>query len=138
MGRRFSGSSKKVQSRFGLRVPEVIVKQSHKTLLLWVLLILMFVAIWQFLQPPDRKQNVAFSEFLNEVHAGNVEQITIKEQKYVFRVRATESTKAFVEKETKGPQVDGKLLESFKPTAPDKADKVPRILFEDEESNPLW
>ncbi len=118
-------------------------KQSHKTLLLWVLLILMFVAIWQFLQPPDRKTNVAFTDFLKEVHAGNVEQITIKDgshsmPKYVFRVRATDTTKAFVEKETKGPQVDGKLLDSLKPTAPDKADKEPRILFEEEEGNPLW
>ena len=62
-------------------------KQSHKTLLLWVLLILMFVAIWQFLQPPDRRPNVAFSDFLNEVHAGNVEQITIKDKKFPVTIR---------------------------------------------------
>ena len=30
-------------------------KQSHKTLLLWVLLILMFLAIWQFLQADGAK-----------------------------------------------------------------------------------
>jgi hypothetical protein len=29
------------------------VKQSHKTLLLWVVLIFMFLAIWQFFQPTD-------------------------------------------------------------------------------------
>ena len=115
-------------------------KQSHKTLLLWVLLILMFVAIWQFLQPPDRRLQVAFSDFLNEVHAGNVEQITIKDKKYVFRVRASEGAgpKGTIEKETRGPVFDGKLLETLRPTAPEKADKGPRILFDDEEPNPLW
>ena len=50
-------------------------KQSHKTLLLWVLLILMFLAIWQFLSPGDRKQPIAFSEFVNQVHAGQVDDL---------------------------------------------------------------
>ena len=100
-------------------------KQSHKTLLLWVLLILMFVAIWQFLQPPPSKQVVSWSDFLNEVHAGTVEQITIKDRKYLFRVRASETTKTYVEKETKGPAADGKILESLKPTVAEKADKAP-------------
>ena len=113
-------------------------KQSHKTLLLWVLLILMFVAIWQFLQPPPSKQVVSWSDFLNEVHAGTVEQITIKDRKYLFRVRASETTKTYVEKETKGPAADGKILESLKPTAAEKADKAPRIVFEEEEANPMW
>ena len=40
-------------------------KQSHKTLLLWVLLIVMFLAIWQVLQPGERKQPVSFSEFVD-------------------------------------------------------------------------
>ena len=40
-------------------------KQSHKTLLLWVLLIMMFLAIWQFLSPDSRPATqVAFSEFM--------------------------------------------------------------------------
>ena len=45
-------------------------KQSHKTLLLWVLLIMMFLAIWQFLSPdrPPATQ-VPFSDFMAQVHA---------------------------------------------------------------------
>jgi len=31
------------------------VKQSHKTLLLWVVLIVMFLAIWQFLSPQQAR-----------------------------------------------------------------------------------
>ena len=49
-------------------------KQSHKTLLLWVVLIVMFLTIWQFLSPPDRKYS-AFSDFVNEVHSGRVDEI---------------------------------------------------------------
>ncbi len=55
-------------------------KQSHKTLLLWVLLIVMFLAIWQFLSPTDRKQPVAFSEFVEEVQKGHVKDIHIKDR----------------------------------------------------------
>ena len=52
------------------RTDEVFVKQSHKTLLLWVLLIMMFLAIWQFLQPDEpQAAPVAFSDFMAQVHA---------------------------------------------------------------------
>ena len=49
-------------------------KQSHKTLLLWVVLIVMFLTIWQFLTPNERKMPVAFSDFVAEVQAGRVWQ----------------------------------------------------------------
>jgi cell division protease FtsH len=68
------------------------VKQSHKTLLLWVLLILMFVAIYQLVSDPDQTQSVAFSDFLNDVRNGRVERVTIRprensaEYKYVVTV----------------------------------------------------
>ena len=42
-------------------------KQSHKTLLLWVLLILMFVAIYQLVAAPEAPRSVAFSEFTTDV-----------------------------------------------------------------------
>ena len=53
-------------------------KQSHKTLLLWVLLIMMFLAIWQFLSPAQSPATqVAFSDFMANVESGKVEQVTI-------------------------------------------------------------
>ena len=68
-------------------------KQSHKTLLLWVLLIMMFLAIWQFLSPerPPATQ-VAFSEFMALVHADkekepHVERVNIKDREYTFIVK---------------------------------------------------
>jgi cell division protease FtsH len=42
------------------------VSQSHKTLVLWVVLILMFLAIWQLVKTDETKE-VAYSEFLRAV-----------------------------------------------------------------------
>ena len=53
-------------------------KQSHKTLLLWVLLILMFVAIWNLVKGEEPARAVAFSEFLDHVRAGQVEKVEIQ------------------------------------------------------------
>ncbi|HWL88650.1 MAG TPA: ATP-dependent zinc metalloprotease FtsH, partial [Polyangiaceae bacterium] len=111
-------------------------KQSHKTLLLWVLLILMFLAIWQFLSPTDRKQPVAFSEFLNEVHAGHVDDIKIKEREYVFRVHTGDASKGAVTKETVGPLADEALLSTLKPES--KEAPAPKIAFEKEDGSPFW
>src|SRR5262245_54367388 len=111
-------------------------KQSHKTLLLWVVLILMFLAIWQFLSPAERKQPVAFSEFLNEVHAGRVDEIKIKDREYTFRVHAADGAKTTVQKEAIGPVADEKLLETLKPE--NKEAPSPKIYFEKEDASPFW
>ncbi|MCA9578362.1 MAG: ATP-dependent metallopeptidase FtsH/Yme1/Tma family protein, partial [Myxococcales bacterium] len=56
-------------------------KQSHKTLLLWVLLILMFVAIWTMVsshsEPP---RAVAFTDFVHDIQAGKVAEVTVRTQ----------------------------------------------------------
>jgi cell division protease FtsH len=112
------------------------VKQSHKTLLLWVLLILMFVAIWQFLSPAERRQPVAFSEFLSEVHAGHVDEIHIKDREYTFRVHTNDAAKTTQQKEAIGPVADEGLLAQLKPDNKDQP--APKIFFEKEDSSPLW
>ena len=53
-------------------------KQSHKTLLLWVLLILMFVAIWNLVKGEEQPRIVAFSQFLEHVRAQQVERVEIQ------------------------------------------------------------
>jgi cell division protease FtsH len=55
------------------------VKQSHKTLVLWLLIILVFVAFYQVFQPkeaPPREQPI--SEVMQKVEAGQVKDITIR------------------------------------------------------------
>jgi cell division protease FtsH len=117
----------------------VNVKQSHKTLLLWVLLILMFLAIWQVLNPSERHQPVAFSEFVTNVHAGLVDEVKIKDREYNFRVHAADNVKATTQKEAIGPTADEALLETLKPDKPDAKDATtPKIYFEKDDSSPFW
>ncbi len=47
-------------------------KQSHKTLLLWVLLILMFVAIYQLVTSEEGPHQVPYTDFITDVQAGRV------------------------------------------------------------------
>ncbi|MBX3268913.1 MAG: ATP-dependent zinc metalloprotease FtsH [Sandaracinaceae bacterium] len=53
-------------------------KQSHKTLLLWVLLILMFVAIYQLVTNEDPPRAVDYSAFITAVENGQVESVQIR------------------------------------------------------------
>ncbi len=70
-------------------------KQSHKTLLLWVLLILMFVAIWTMVsshsEPP---RAVAFTEFVTDIQEGKVTEVVVRTQDatghYRYRVRGAD------------------------------------------------
>jgi len=113
------------------------VKQSHKTLLLWVLLIMMFLAIWQFLSPDGtRATQVAFSDFMAQVqvpdkdHEPHVESVTIKDREYTFWVKDPKSNSK-TKKVTVGP---------------DGADEITKVLvdnkvavsFEKEDTSPFW
>jgi cell division protease FtsH len=67
---------------------ETAVKQ-QKTLLLWVLLILIFVGIWQFVGPDSaRTEPIPFSQFMSFVRAKpeekHVESVEIKDREYTF------------------------------------------------------
>lgn len=59
-------------------------KQSHRNLLLWVLLILIFLGIYQMFRAPDTSNQVSFSEFLKQVKAGNVTKVTVRGKVYTF------------------------------------------------------
>ncbi len=114
-------------------------KQSHKTLLLWGLLIVMFFAIWNILQPGDRKAPIAFSEFIEAVQKGQVKDIHIKEHDYTFTLHSTDgSSKAPSVREAVGPIPDEALLATLKPNADVKDATAPKIYFEKEDSSPFW
>jgi cell division protease FtsH len=130
------------------------VKQSHKTLLLWVLLIVMFLAIWQVLQPGERKQQVSFSEFVSWVHSGQVTDVHVKDHEYTFTHIDNGKN---VTKETLGPIADDALREDLEkrdppgcgapasataPAAPPCTGHNPneklKIYWEKEDSTPFW
>jgi cell division protease FtsH len=114
------------------------VKQSHKTLLLWVLLIVMFLAIWQVLQPGERKQQVSFSQFVNLVHSGQVTEVHIKDHEYAF-TQVIDGKNA--QKETLGPVADQALMDDLEKKDPatghTPSDKL-QVYFEKEDSTPFW
>jgi cell division protease FtsH len=68
------------------------VKQPHKTLLLWVVLIVAFLAIWQFLNPENpRSPDIPYSEFVALAKAPrdakHIEEVEIKDREYTFQIK---------------------------------------------------
>ena len=83
-------------------------KQSHKTLLLWILIATMFFAIWHILEPSTKPATeVAFSEFMTLVEAPkeqpHVEQVGIKGREYTFTVVDPTKNNAKEQRVTVGP-----------------------------------
>ena len=111
-------------------------KQSHKTLLLWVVLIVMFLTIWQFLTPAEKRVPVAFSDFVAEVQQGKVDEIKIKDREYTYRIRGADPSKGGNVKEAVGPLADEALLATLKPEQKDQP--APKIFFEKEDQSPFW
>jgi cell division protease FtsH len=112
------------------------VKQSHKTLLLWVLLIMMFLVIWQFLSPdrPPATQ-VAFSQFMSQVRADRekepyVENVTIKDREYTFWVKDPK-TNMKTKQVTIGPVAADAITK-------DLVENKVAVSFEKEDASPFW
>jgi cell division protease FtsH len=113
------------------REHEVSVKQSHKTLLLWVLLILMFVAIYHLVSDPDQPQSVAFSDFIADVRNGNVEQVTIRPREnsaeYKYIALKDETRKKRISVGIVGEQINRELI-----------DNNVKVEYAQDDQNGLW
>jgi cell division protease FtsH len=112
------------------------VKQSHKTLLIWILLLLVFFVMYGVLFPSNQPSTqVAFSDFMTKVHADRekepyVESVKIKEREY-FYVERDPVSKKTENKVTTGPiAADG--------IAKDLYDNKVVVKFEKEDSSPFW
>ncbi len=57
-------------------------KQGHKTLLLWVLLIVMFAAVYQLVADGKQAQVVPFSEFIADVESGQVARVEVRSMEH--------------------------------------------------------
>ena len=55
-------------------------KQSQKTLLFWVLVILMCIVIFNFVAREEQPRSVPFSEFVTDVSEGKVKKVKIRPQ----------------------------------------------------------
>ena len=86
-------------------------KQPHKTLLLWVVLIVAFLAIWQFLNPDTtRNPDIPYSEFVALVNAPHdakhIEEVEIKDREYTFQIKDPSSKATPQRSRTVGPAED--------------------------------
>jgi cell division protease FtsH len=104
-----------------------LVKQSHKTILLWALLIVMFVSFYQlFSQPGPEETKLDFTAFITEVEAGAVSEVTIKGTDYRGTLVNGQEFK------TTGPwPVDAELRQSM-------LDQGVVFRFENPEQGSLW
>jgi len=63
-------------------------KQSYKTALLWVFLIVMFIALWKvFEQKGTQLQTYKWSNFMELVEKKQVKEVTVKELDYTGHLR---------------------------------------------------
>ncbi|MGC4091937.1 MAG: ATP-dependent zinc metalloprotease FtsH [Polyangiaceae bacterium] len=87
-------------------------KQPHKTLLLWVVLIFAFLAIWRFLNDADnnQKSEYPYSDFIAMVKAPrdqrHIDEVEIKDREYSFVIKDPASKGAAIHGRTIGPTED--------------------------------
>jgi cell division protease FtsH len=107
------------------------VKQPHKTLLLWVVLIVAFLAIWQFLQPDGpQRQPMPYSEFIALIKAPkdqrHVDEVEIKEREYTFLIKNPAA---------KGPPERGVTIGPEEATTEEIIKAGAKVTFQKEEGN---
>ncbi len=98
------------------------------------MILAMFLAMWHFID--NRSNNaVAFTDFLEEVRTGQVEDIHIRDREYIYTPK-TDGTKKFVApKKAMGPVPDYALIKSLRPENKELA--APKVTVEKEESAPF-
>ncbi len=111
-------------------------KQSHKTLLLWILLIAMFVVIYGVLNPTSQPATqTSFSQFMALVRADRekepyVESVTIKDREYSFVVKDPKASTTS-RKVTTGPAAADSITKEL-------VDNKVAVSFEKEDGSPFW
>ena len=107
-------------------------KQSHKTLVLWVMLILIFVAIYNLVQSDQQPRTVDFSDFMKDVRSGQVERVDIRtrdntaEYRYVY-IGAKGQRDSKVSIGIVGEDVNKELIE-----------RGVKVAYKVDEQNGLW
>ncbi|GAC1581217.1 MAG: ATP-dependent zinc metalloprotease FtsH [Polyangiales bacterium] len=106
-------------------------KQSHKALLMWALLILMFVAIWNIFSEPQRSQSVPFSDFISDIRQDKVSEVKIKDREYRYMLKDGGGGRAD-ERVTIGINSEELNKELF------SKERSIKVAVEPADSSPLW
>ncbi|HVO20243.1 MAG TPA: ATP-dependent metallopeptidase FtsH/Yme1/Tma family protein, partial [Anaeromyxobacter sp.] len=104
-------------------------RQSYKTALLWIFLIVMFVALWQFFEHNGRQvYRPNWTEFTQLVEQGKVASVTVKDLDYSGELKDEKRTPF----QTTGPvDVSGTLAQKL-------IDKGVVVTYQKPEQNSLW
>ena len=108
-------------------------KQSHKTFLLWVLLIGMVFVIWNSFMDSPRAHEVPFTEFLADVRADRVREVVAKGDDQIadYEYTRVDPTGRREKRVTTGP-MNSERVESL------LAEHHVEVSYEREESGTLW
>ncbi|MDL1871724.1 ATP-dependent metallopeptidase FtsH/Yme1/Tma family protein [Deltaproteobacteria bacterium PRO3] len=105
-------------------------KQSHKTIALWIVIILLSISILHFFKAtPTLRNKVSFSEFLSAVEQKQVESIIIREDEYQGKFKDSYKDGSYFE--TLGPVNSDKAFEIF-------AKSDAQIRYEKPKETPMW
>ncbi|MBI4374737.1 MAG: ATP-dependent metallopeptidase FtsH/Yme1/Tma family protein [Deltaproteobacteria bacterium] len=105
-------------------------KQSHKTLALWALIILLSVSVVHFMSNrPTLRKTISFSEFLEAIRSNQVERVTIQDDEYVGKFKSQTMNGEFFE--TVGPTESEKAFELLS-----RSDTV--VEYKKRRETPLW
>ncbi|BDG06345.1 ATP-dependent zinc metalloprotease FtsH [Anaeromyxobacter oryzae] len=102
-------------------------RQSYKTALLWVFLIVMFIALWKLFEQKARDEKVLdWTNFRKRVDAGEVLNVTIKDQEYSGKLRDGGAFRVVGPIDLNGANADKLLQQGV------------NVQFEKPEQNSLW
>ncbi|MGK5087563.1 ATP-dependent zinc metalloprotease FtsH [Bdellovibrionota bacterium FG-2] len=107
-------------------------KPSHKTVALWLVLILLFASLFKVFDPGNRtRRDIRFSEFVQAVKDGKVADVTFKSDNLIvgnFKDAGSDGKKTF---ETIGDTENAKVFEIL-----EKNNLIPN--YERAEKTPVW
>jgi ATP-dependent Zn protease len=77
--------------------PQREMKQAHKTVALWLIIILMVLSILHFMgQQKSTSTKITFSEFMTAVQKNEIEKVTIQEEEYTGKFKPIYKEGAFL------------------------------------------
>ncbi|MGZ3696535.1 MAG: ATP-dependent zinc metalloprotease FtsH [Bdellovibrionota bacterium] len=107
-------------------------KPSHKTVALWLVLILLFASLFKIFDPGNKhRREIKFSEFIGYVKEGKVNDVTFRADNQIvgaFKDATPDGRKYF---ETVGPTESDKIIDIL-----DKNGIIPN--YEKAEKTPIW
>ncbi|MFO1518902.1 MAG: ATP-dependent zinc metalloprotease FtsH [bacterium] len=105
-------------------------KQSHKTIALWITIILLSISILHFFNTrPTFRKSVSFSEFLEAVAKNQVESVSIEEDEYLGKFKENFKEGSYFE--TTGPNNSEKALDLLT-----KSDA--KVEYKRKKDTPIW